>query len=349
MKLEFHYEVETVFDQKKEKVTINSFDNEDPLISRKDAFSFLRNYINILKHEGQVIVKTKESSVRNQAQFRYDSRTPNFEHNLQACFVSHLIFKDQRLNNGLKIYLVVDKSNHENIKNDERLLIYQLGNYTKQSLDEMLNGLVKEYYIHSIIDTCIHRNTQEIDISAFWYFINKESLESRIISILKTPIHFDSSYFGKLFSVFNPKKIFPFKLIKDHYVGYYEDDFIKLENFDFKDVFKDASSLFYTSGGLLALKIDSLNGEKEATQLLTEFNTFFTNMYFYKALKNIEYKVVNCKNKKGELFLCLLIEHYTTKDHFTPKIPTKLYYRKNGYRECITDVNEILIYLNQNL
>ena len=348
MKLKFYYEVETIFDQKKEEVTINSFENEDPLVARNEAFSFLRNYINILKQEEQVVVNTKESSVRNHAQFRYDSRTPNFEHNLQVFFVSHLIFKDQRLNNGLKIYLVVDKSNHENINNDERLLIYQLGNYSKQSLDDMLNGLAKEVYIHSIIDTCIHRNTEEIDISAFWYFINKESLETRIISILKTPIHFDSSYWGKLFSVFNSKKIFPFKLIKEHYTGYYEDDFIKLENFDFKEIFKDASSLFYTSGGLLALKIDSLNDEKETTQSLTEFNKIFTNNYYHKVLKNISYKVINCKNKKGELFLCLLVDRYRQKDPFLSKIPTKLYYRENGYRECITDVNEILIYLNQN-
>ena len=348
MKLKFYYEVETIFDQKKEEVTINSFENEDPLVARNEAFSFLRNYINILKQEEQVVVNTKESSVRNHAQFRYDSRTPNFEHNLQVFFVSHLIFKDQRLNNGLKIYLVVDKSNHENINNDERLLIYQLGNYSKQSLDDMLNGLAKEVYIHSIIDTCIHRNTEEIDISAFWYFINKESLESRIISILKTPVHFDSSYWGKLFSVFNSKKIFPFKLIKEHYTGYYEDDFIKLENFDFKEIFKDASSLFYTSGGLLALKIDSLNDEKETTQSLTEFNKIFTNNYYHKVLKNISYKVINCKNKKGELFLCLLVDRYRQKDPFLSKIPTKLYYRENGYRECITDVNEILIYLNQN-
>lgn len=308
----------------------------------------MRNYINILQHERQVVVNTKESGIRNHAQFRYDSRTPNFEHDLQAYFVSQLIFKNRKLNQGLKIYLVVDKSNHENIKNDERLLIYQLGNYTKQSLNDMLNGLVKEFNIHSIIDTCIHRNTEEIDISAFWYFINTESFESRIISILKTPIHFDSSYWGKLFSVFNTKKIFPFKLIKENYTGYYDDDFVKLENFDFKEIFKDTSSLFYTSGGLIALKIDSLNDEKETTQLLTEFNKIFTNIYYHKVLKNIGYKVINCKNKKGELFLCLLVERYKSKDHFTPKIPTKLYYRENGYRECITDVNEILIYLTQN-
>ena len=102
MDLKFHYEVETLFDKEREEVTVTTFKKQDPLKARKEAFSFLRNYINILKNENQVNVDTKQSSPRNHAQFRYDSRTENFEHELNAYFVSKLEFKNPTLQDVLK-------------------------------------------------------------------------------------------------------------------------------------------------------------------------------------------------------------------------------------------------------
>ena len=139
MKLKVHYEVETLFDQETKEVTINSFYNDDPIVAREEAFSFLRNYINVLKEENQVEVETKYSGPRNHAQFRFDSRTKNFDHNLSTYFVSQLVFKDSKLNKGLKIYVVVDETfytGEDFIDEHERNLVFLLGNQTEDSLIE---------------------------------------------------------------------------------------------------------------------------------------------------------------------------------------------------------------------
>ena len=122
-----------------EEVTINSFYNDDPIVAREEAFSFLRNYINVLKEENQVEVETKYSGPRNHAQFRFDSRTKNFDDNLSTYFVSHLVFKDSKLNKGLKIYVVVDETfytSEDFIDEHERTLVFLLGNQTEDSLIE---------------------------------------------------------------------------------------------------------------------------------------------------------------------------------------------------------------------
>lgn len=139
MKLKVHYEVETLFDQETKEVTINSFYNDDPIVAREEAFSFLRNYINVLKEENQVEVETKYSGPRNHAQFRFDSRTKNFDHNLSTYFVSQLMFNESKLNKVLKIYLVVDETfytGEDFIDEHERNLVFQLGNQTEDSLIE---------------------------------------------------------------------------------------------------------------------------------------------------------------------------------------------------------------------
>ncbi|WP_291094786.1 hypothetical protein [Empedobacter sp. UBA6745] len=54
--------LKTIFDQKKEEITINSADNENSLATRK--MYFFKKNINILKQEEQIIVNSKESNIR---------------------------------------------------------------------------------------------------------------------------------------------------------------------------------------------------------------------------------------------------------------------------------------------
>ncbi|CAM3228627.1 hypothetical protein [Empedobacter stercoris] len=351
MELKIHYEVETVYDQKAEEVTINSFYKDDPLIARDEAFSFLRNYINVLKEENQVKVETKYSGPRNHAQFRFDSRTKNFDHDLKTYFVSQLEFKDSKFINGLKIYLVVDETfytGEDFIDEHERHLVFQLGNHTKVSLIELINGLNREYFIHSQVDTFLTRNSEELDVTLFWHLFNQEQLETPIFKILKTPLQFHFSNWERLFSVFKPQRIYSLSIIKEAFIENLELDYVRLEHFNFKQLYKEISSLFYTSGGIIALKIDHLETNDETVKLLTKFNQLFNDLKRTGDLKNCKYNLINCKNKKGDYFLCLYVETFSWENPTQFIVPTKLHYRENGCIETLKDVNEIMIYLTQN-
>lgn len=351
MKAKFHYEVQTIFDQKTEEVTIKTFENQDPLIARKEAFSFLKNYINILKNEGQIDVDTKPSSPRNHAQFRYDSRTENFEHSLQSYFVSKVEFKNPALQYGIKINLVLNKAikvKNEILEVDDRFLIYQLGNYSQQSLYEMINGLVKEYEIHSRADSFIERNTSEINLTPYLYLFDEENDFQENQKILKTPFSLCLSYWEKMFSVFNKNKIFSLKLIKNTFVHQLGYEFEKLENYDFKQIYKTAASMFYTNRGLIALKINRQENDEETKRILSSLNKGLSRINNDFKLNEINYNLINCKSKSGNYFLCIHVGTYSWKRNFLHKIPTEIYYRENGSIEKIIDANEIINYLKNN-
>lgn len=351
MKAKFHYEVETIFDQKTEEVTITTFENQDPLKARKEAFLFLKNYINILKNEGQIEVDTKQSSPRNHAQFRYDSRTENFEHGLQSYFVSKIEFKNPALQGGVKINLVLNKAikvKNEILEVDDSLLIYQLGNYSQEFLIEMIDGLVKEYEIHSRFDSFIERNTSEIDLTPYLYLFDKENDFQESQKILKTPFSLCFSYWEKMFSVFNKNKIFSLKRIKNTFVHQLDYEFEKLENYDFKTIYKTAASMFYTNGGFIALKINRQENDEETKRILSSLDEGLSRINKDSKLNEINYNLINCKSKSGNYFLCIHVEIYSWKRNFNNKIPTEIYYREGGYIEKITDANEIINYLKNN-
>lgn len=351
MDLKFHYEVETLFDKEKEEVMVTTFKKHDPLKARKEAFSFLRNYINILKNENQVNVDTKQSSPRNHAQFRYDLRTENFEHELNAYFVSKLEFKNPTLQDGIKIYLVLDKDfkvKNEILAIDERLLIYQLGNYTEESLIAMIDSLVKEYEIHTKIDSYIDRNSSEIDITPYLHLLNKNNDYQESQTILKTPFSLYLLHWEKLFSAFNTSRIYSLKLIKttfEHHLNY---EFEKLENYDFKTIYKTAASMFYTDGGFIALKINPQENEAATKSILSNLNKGLLGYNKDNKLRDITYELVNCKSKSGNYFMCLCVKKYSWKANYKEQIPTEIYIREDGYIEKITDVNEIIEYLTNN-
>lgn len=96
------------------------------------------------------------------------------------------------------------------------------------------------------------------------------------------------------------------------------------------------------------MKIGHLETKNDTIKLLTKFNQLFKNLNRNGDLKNMNYRLINCKNKKGDYFLCLLVDSFRWENTTQFIAPAKLYYRNDGYIETIKDVNEIMVYLIQN-
>lgn len=347
MNPKFHYEVETMFDPENDELTINSFYHQDPLVARQQAFLFLKNYLLILQEDKQV----NSAGIEMNWAVKFLLKQREVDQTMLYHFMDQLTFKTPNFNQGLKVVLVID----EEMEIDEKVLyindrfpIFQLGNYTDKSLIEMIVGLQTEHAIHAEIDHFVYRHSEAIKLTPIQYLLKDKAFNAASIDIIRTPVNFEHAHWSHLFSVFNHENTFSYRKIKETYIDGWEEDFVQLDNFDMKQVFKEASSLYHTYGGLLSLKINTLETEEATQQLVQHFIHFLSKKRTDQKLSTIPYRLISCQNNKGEHYLCLLIEAFKWEENPHLKLPSKMYYREGSDRKSITDANEMIEYLMQH-
>ena len=157
----------------------------NPLEARKQAFSYLEYYVQLLQQGKKIFFKQKDKLVEEEIKLEYLN-------NYSVSFAENNFGID-----GIAIYMVInqpiDYMNKVDNKED-RYLIYSVQNLTATTIENIKHSLIREYgyYRHSRIDTKLF----ESEISFYKIPKPKFSYESNLCyTIIKTPFDF---YFAKI-------------------------------------------------------------------------------------------------------------------------------------------------------
>ena len=318
------------------------FIHENPIIAREQAFSFYKNYASILEEHQQLFHKPLD--------FPYLLSSENFGGiDIQKYSVADVKYQNPEMyDKGIGVYMIVqnpiDYMNKMD-RVDERFLIHGIWNFDKTDINNLSNGLIREfsYYTNFRYD---RSNCEEvIDFSVLE---TKKTLfiKPNLYTILSTPFNWNFNYFlnenkmqlqksKRLTNIQN--KIKNGNLIKNAF----------LSSLNQEDIVEAISSLLNENGGFLFIGITkyrksiNLFEGKKINEVKNEII-----MILRKEFKELSKEIKISIYKVGtNVVMVFKVQKSIKQPVFIQENHQKVFYRRNEFGSYkYTDPEEIVKY-----
>jgi hypothetical protein len=304
------------------------FIHENPILAREQAFSFYKNYAAILEEHEQLFHKPLDCP--------YLFSNENFGGlAIQKFSVADVKYQNPMLfDKGIAIYMVVQnpiKYMHKTDEKEERFLIHGIWNFDKIDVENLTNGLIREfgYYLTFKYETIGYD-----EVINFSVFDAKRFTIARpkLYTILSTPFSWHFNYYlyknktalQKSNRIKNiQRRIHSGNLIDNAY----------LSTLNHKEIVKVIASLMNENGGFVFVGISS---EHKSIPLFeeTKINEFKSQiqMVLRKKFKEISTKIKLSLYKIGDnVVIVFEVSKSKQKGVFITEDHRKVFYRRNNF------------------
>ena len=347
--IKFHYEVESEYHHDSKQFKIIKFEGEDLLQTREATFNYGKEILNQLFKNDEIDFDLTNCSVRESAQIRHEKKVQKDLSDLLYLHSAYTTFKNSAWQYGLKIFLVIDHDfeiSSYSFNRNQRILIYQIGNITKNTFVEQLEGLVKEFWIYCFKGLSLKEHHETIDLTPFWHIVDQEELKTPEQIILKTPINVHRSFWENEYSLFN-NQIYDEKIVDQVFNENLDLEFDTIHSLDFIEINRMIDSFYYTKDGYIKLYIRTMSTYEETYKLILALKNKINNNHH-----NYNLQMTIIQNDKNQFKLGIYVQSLKINERNTQLIthyPDVLHYREFGEIKTLTLFDQIYQYINQKL